>query len=212
MNFSDRTYPDIVRDLLTVLTGGTIAETHTIGATVPDLIHLDNRPVRRISHLQGQIQLGEELVDYRFSERDFELIGTEENPDERVAIRFRDRAQKPAPQTTLTVNYYPDRLKPTPITDVNVGSVSRTLIETLSRVMTSWGGTSSVTRRRLIFCILSIMGIRMIKPGPLLPIRRPNLKITPLSYSLSILMALAKNRMTSARTIKRDMFIVKPPI
>lgn len=133
MNFSDRTYPDIVRDLLTVLTGGTIAETHSIGATVPDLIHLDNRPVRRISHLQGQIQLGEELVDYRFSERDFELIGTEENPNERAAIRFRDRAQKPAPQTTLTVNYYPDRLKPTPITDVNVGSVSRTLIETMSR-------------------------------------------------------------------------------
>ncbi|MBV7335204.1 hypothetical protein KFU94_44585 [Chloroflexi bacterium TSY] len=133
MNFSDRTYPDIVRDLLTVLTGGTIAEVHAIGTTVPELIHLENRPVRRISHLQGQIELSGELVDYRFSEREFELVGTEQNPDDLVAIRFRERAQKPALQTTLTVNYYPDRLRPTPITDVNVGSVARTLIETLSR-------------------------------------------------------------------------------
>jgi uncharacterized phage protein gp47/JayE len=133
MNFADRTYLNIVRDLLTVLTGGTVAETHAIGAAVPDLIYLDNRPVRRISHLQGQIELGGELVDYRFTERDFELVGTEQNPDDLVALRFRERAQKPAPQTTLTVNYYPDRLRPTPITDVNVGSVARTMIETLSR-------------------------------------------------------------------------------
>ena len=133
MNIADRTYTDIVRDLLTVLTGGTVAETHSIGASVPELIHLENRPVRRISYLQGQIDLGDELVDYRFTERDFELVGSDENPDDFVALRFREQGQRPAAQTTLTVNYYPDRLRPTPITDVNVGSVARTLIETISR-------------------------------------------------------------------------------
>ena len=133
MNFDGRKYPDIVRDLLTHLTGGTVAETHIIGASVPDLIYLDNRPVRRVSYLQGKVQVGEELIDYRFTERDFELTGTDQNPDELVALRFRPRGQKPAPQTTLTVNYYPDRLRPTPVTDVNVGSVARTLIETMSR-------------------------------------------------------------------------------
>ena len=133
MNFSDRTYPDIVRDLLTVLTGGTVAEPHPIGAELPDLIHLDNRPVRRVSHLQGKLRNGDELIDYRFTERDFELVGTDANPNQFVAIRFRTRGQKPAPNTVLTVNYYPERLRPTPLTDVNVGSVTRTLIETMSR-------------------------------------------------------------------------------
>lgn len=133
MNLSDRTYPDIVRDLLTVLTGGTVAETHAIGASVPDLVHLDNRPVRRVSHLQGQVESGDELIDYRFTERDFELVGSDENPEEPVAIRFRERGAKPAPRSLLTVNYYPQRLRPTPLTDVNVGSVARTLIETVSR-------------------------------------------------------------------------------
>lgn len=135
MNFADRTYPDIVRDLLTVMTGGTIAETHDIGATGLDLIHLDNRPVRRVSHLEGQVLIGEELRPYRFTERDFELVGTDDDPDSLVALRFRERGVRPAPGTALTVNYYPERLRPTPLTDVNVGSVVRTLLETVSREM-----------------------------------------------------------------------------
>ncbi len=135
MIFADRTYPDIVRDLLTVLTGGTVAETHDIGQTVPDLIHLDNRPVRRISHLAGEILIGEETHPYRFTERDFELVGSDVDPDTPVAIRWRGRGARPAPGTALTVNYYPERLKPTPLTDINVGSAVRTLLETVSREM-----------------------------------------------------------------------------
>ncbi len=135
MSFTARTYPDIVRDLLTVMTGGTVAETHSIGAEVPEMLHLEQRPVARVSHLQGTIELGEDRVDYRFTERDFELVGEDDSPDELVAIRFRDRAPRPAPQSSLTVNYYPERLRPTPLTDVNVGGVARTLIETTAREM-----------------------------------------------------------------------------
>ncbi len=133
MKFSDRTFDAIVRDLLTVLTGGTVSEVHSIGDEIPSLIYLDNRPVKRISHLQGQIKVGDKLVDYRFSDRDFELVGSPENPSAPAAISFRLRGQKPAPGSTLVVNYYPARLRPTPITDINVGSVARTLIETISR-------------------------------------------------------------------------------
>jgi uncharacterized phage protein gp47/JayE len=133
MRFNDRTYPAIVRDLLTVLTGGTVAEVLEIGTDVPATIPLHNPPLRRISHLQGRIALGEELVDYRFTERDFELVGSDENPDELSAIRFREHGKKPAPYTELVVNYYPTRQKPTPLNDVNVGSVARTLIETMAR-------------------------------------------------------------------------------
>ncbi|WP_428264578.1 baseplate J/gp47 family protein [Haliangium sp.] len=133
MNFSDRTYPAIVRDLLTVLTGGTVAEVHQIGADVPTTVPLGDPPVRRISHVQGKIPLGEDTVDYRFTERDFELVASDDAPDTLSAIRFRDHGKKPAPNTELVVNYYPERRKPTPLTDVNVGSVTRTLLETISR-------------------------------------------------------------------------------
>jgi len=133
MNYSDRTYPEIVRDLLTVLTGGTIAEVHSIGPEPPDLIPLDHRPVRRVSHLEGKIAAGEKLLNHTFTERDFELVGTDQNPHQYVALRFRAKGRKPAPNTILTVNYYPERLRPTPLTDISVGSVVRTLLETVSR-------------------------------------------------------------------------------
>jgi hypothetical protein len=136
VNFAERTYPDIVRDLLTVLTGGTIQEVKEIGATAPELITLENHPVRRVSHLAGTVVVGrpgaERRVPYRFTEKDFDLVGTDANPVDKVAIKLR-KPHRLAPYSTLEINYYPERLKPTPITDVNVGSVARTLIETISR-------------------------------------------------------------------------------
>ena len=135
MNFSHRTYVDIVRDLLTTLTGGTVAEEHHVPLSGVELIPLYQQPVRRVSHLVGSIELGGEQVDYQFTERDFELVGTESNPNEYAAIRFRDGAHLPAPGSTLVVNYYPSRCRPTPLTDINVGSVTRTLLETVAREM-----------------------------------------------------------------------------
>src|SRR5215207_5280509 len=63
---------------------------------------------------------------------------------------------------------------------------------TLSRVIISCGGTSMVTVLRSILTILSTTGRRMKSPGPLgPPCTLPILKITPRSYSLTILMALS---------------------
>src|SRR5215203_3668590 len=72
---------------------------------------------------------------------------------------------------------------------------------TLSRVMISCGGTSMVTVLRSILTILSTTGRRMKSPGPLgPPCTLPILKITPRSYSLTILMALSMTAMTNIAT------------
>src|SRR5215217_6508028 len=73
---------------------------------------------------------------------------------------------------------------------------------TLSRVMISWGGTSIVTVLRSILTILSTTGRRMKSPGPLgPPCTLPILKITPRSYSLTILIALSTTETTNIATI-----------
>src|SRR5262245_42332341 len=60
---------------------------------------------------------------------------------------------------------------------------AETLIETLSRDMTSCGGTSIVPTRRSIFCMRSTNGMMKKRPGPRAPEKRPSRKITPRSYS-----------------------------
>src|SRR4030042_4943133 len=62
-----------------------------------------------------------------------------------------------------------------------------TLTGTLSLVITSCGGTSSVIVLKSTFTILSTKGIIKKIPGPFTPLNLPNLNNTPLSYSLSIL-------------------------
>lgn len=130
-----RPYPAIVRDLLTVLTGGTAREIIEVGPTVPDSVPLKTQPVRRVSFVEGTVEVGEKRIPYRFTEREFELVGSDRNPDDLIAIRFRPKARRPAPNSELIVNYYPVHRGRTPITDVNVGSVTRTLLETMAREM-----------------------------------------------------------------------------
>jgi uncharacterized phage protein gp47/JayE len=137
VTFTPRLYPEVVRDLLTTLTGGTVRESLTVppGDDPIPVLLLRDRPVRRVSHLTGRtrVRVGPPPVDidYRFTDADFELVSTSgdaANPD---AIRFRDRGRRPVPGTPLVVNYYPVQTRPVPLTDLNVGSVVRTLVETV---------------------------------------------------------------------------------
>src|SRR5829696_304834 len=83
---------------------------------------------------------------------------------------------------------------------------------TLSRVMTSWGGTSMVTVLRSILTILSIRGRRMKSPGPLgPPWTRPRRKITPRSYSLTTLMALSTTEATNIAMITTTITPIPTP-
>jgi uncharacterized phage protein gp47/JayE len=138
VSYVPRTYDAIVRDVLTTLTGGTVRETLTAPLAGPPVVleKLRNRPVRRISHLEGTAATGPApdapQIPYRFTDADFELVATGDSaePD---AIRFRPEGRSPVPGTPLTVNYYPVETPPVPVNDLNVGSVVRTLMETVSR-------------------------------------------------------------------------------
>jgi uncharacterized phage protein gp47/JayE len=139
MTYTPRTYPEIVRDVLTTLTGGTVRETVTVPAgedPVLVLAKLATRPVRRVSHLQGQVRVGAgtdaPVVDYRFTPADFELVSTD-GTGELDAIAFRPGGRRPVPLSEVTVNYYPVESGPTPLTDLNVGSVIRTVVESVAR-------------------------------------------------------------------------------
>src|SRR5215213_5481934 len=83
---------------------------------------------------------------------------------------------------------------------------------TLSRVIISWGGTSIVTVLRSILTILSTTGRRMKSPGPFgPPCTLPILKITPRSYSLTILMALNMTATTNIATITTTIAVIPTP-
>lgn len=132
MTFTAATYPDVVRDLLTWLTQGVVAEPHPVPSTGLTELRFGAGPVRRISHLSGAIQVDDRQVPYRFTDRDFELLADTGESGAFSGVRF-GRGKLPAPGSTLTVNYFPSRTGPVPLNDVAVGSVVRTLLETVAR-------------------------------------------------------------------------------
>jgi len=144
VSFVNRTFPDIVRDTLTTLTQGVAREIHRIDydpaarpLQVPDVVLL-RRPVRRVSAVEGFIQgptPEDEPVQYVFTLNDYELAPNPADPEDLSRIRFLPFGKKPANNTSLIVNYYPRTTDPTPITDLNVGSVARTLLEAVSKEM-----------------------------------------------------------------------------
>ncbi|MFN7963270.1 MAG: baseplate J/gp47 family protein [Thermoanaerobaculia bacterium] len=143
MSFLERSFPDVVRDVLTNLTQGVVGEAHRIDAydpkarplVLPEVV-LERRPVRRVSRVQGFIAAAEpdqEPIPYTFGLADYQLIPLSEGGQDFAKLRFLPFGKRPAPGTNLVVNYYPRSTDPTPITDLNVGSVARTLVEALSR-------------------------------------------------------------------------------
>jgi len=132
VTYVPRLYDEIVRDQLTTLTGGTVREELVMPAT-GDLPKLRNRPVRRVSHLDGQVagKDGKPLA-YTFGTADFVLVSSN-NDGNLDLIRFRDGGRRPIAGSTLVVNYYPIQTPPVPLTDLNVGSVVRTLVESVAR-------------------------------------------------------------------------------
>jgi len=142
VSFIDRTYPDIVRDVLTNLTQGITGEAHPIDydpnarpVQVPDLVLL-HRPVKRVSTVQGFIpgaKPDDLPLPYSFTLNDYELVGDPRDPQDVSRIHFVPFGRKPAPGTTVMVNYYPRTTDPVPVNDITVGSVVRTLLEAVSK-------------------------------------------------------------------------------
>ena len=136
MTFQARLYPDIVASLITTVTHGVVGEAVPVPPAVPDehLFFLSSRPVRRVSRVDG-VRVGPDgaEVRWRFTEEDWELVSSTGRPEELDALRFRPRRPRPAGGTVLTVSYWPRETPPLPLTDLTVGSVTRTLLETLAR-------------------------------------------------------------------------------
>ena len=136
MKFEPRLYPDIVRDLLVTLTGGTVREAVPVPVPAGDAVVLDrlaDRPLKRISHIEGFVERASAetgIAPYRFTTADFELIASD-GGDVLDAVRFRPEGRQPAQGTILTVSYYPDDIPTPPLTDLNIGSVTRTLMESV---------------------------------------------------------------------------------
>jgi uncharacterized phage protein gp47/JayE len=142
VSFLDRSYPDIVRDVLTNLTQGITGEAHRVEydpsvrpPQIPDIV-LQQRPVRRVSSVEGFIS-GATPDDppqpYSFTLNDYELISDPRDPKDVSRIRFLAFGRKPVSGTTVRVNYYPRTTEPVPVNDVSVGSVVRTLLEAVSK-------------------------------------------------------------------------------
>src|SRR5580658_4300852 len=82
-----------------------------------------------------------------------------------------------------------------------------TLTDTLSREMTSCFGTLSTTVRSSSFFICWIAGKTSRTPGPLTPVNRPSVNITPRSYSLRMRIELAINSSNMTTMTGNEMFI-----
>lgn len=149
MSLVDRTYPDIVRDLLTTLTGGVVAETQTV-IYAPDVlpqIALQQRPVKRVSFVRGTIAgrtPDDDPVPHVFSLTDYEVVSSSGASDSLDTIRFLPFGKRPVSGTDVVINYYPRSAAASPITDVNVGSVARTLLEAVATELASLYGQLNI--------------------------------------------------------------------
>ncbi|HEY1294529.1 MAG TPA: baseplate J/gp47 family protein [Chloroflexota bacterium] len=122
MSFRKRGFQEIVDDILTELTGGVVNESLTFrsdGAT--PAFELERTPVARITSVTGTVQ-GD---FHQFSDTDFQV-----SPD-RTGIRWL-QGTRPDDDSSFFVDYYPDDAR-SPVTDRNVGSVARTLVESIGR-------------------------------------------------------------------------------
>ena len=148
MSLVDRAYPDIVRDLLTTLTGGVVAETQTV-VYAPDAlpkVKLLQGPVKRVSFIAGKIAgrtPDAEPIPYVFGLTDYELVSSN-GGDKLDMIRFLPFGKRPVSGTTVIINYYPRTAAPSTITDVNVGSVARTLLEAVATEVASLYGQLNI--------------------------------------------------------------------
>ena len=191
MTYEPRRYDEIVRDLLTTLTGGTVAE--SLQAPAGDALvvpqKLRDRPVRRVSHLEGFVGTPERPVRYRFGAADFELVSTSGDPAQRDAIRFREGGRRPIPLTALTVNYYPVATPPAPVNDLSTGSVVRTLLETVAlELAVTYGHLARIydsafvdsAEGRSLEKVVALVGVRRLPTGhPVARVRFERRAATP---------------------------------
>ncbi len=123
MSLRRRTYPEVVDSMLTALTKGVSAESHPFppAAGGPPFAHaLERPPVARVISVYGR----RGGVPHRFrADVDYALDGQ--------TLVWQAGAQLPDDGSLVQVNYYPVDAEPV-LTDIQTGSVVRTLAEAMS--------------------------------------------------------------------------------
>ncbi len=122
MSFRRRTYPELMDNILTRLIGGIAAESYPFppaNSREPPFQHpLERPPVKKISSVYG-LRNG---TGYAFKQGvDFAL------EDEQILV-WADGGALPDKGSTFQVNYFSGATS-SPVTDIHVGSVARTLME-----------------------------------------------------------------------------------
>lgn len=121
MTFRRRTFPEVLDNLLTTITKGVAAESHPFPpeATSPLQHNLQQPPVADIISVygsrNGQPHIFRKDVDYQLVDRQ--------------VLEWKPGAELPDPDTLVSINYYPVAAQPV-LTDIQTGSVIRTLAET----------------------------------------------------------------------------------
>lgn len=125
MTFRRHTFPEVLDNLLTNITGGVAAEAHPFpppDSAGPPFEHsLQQPPAADVISVYGsrdsQPQLFRKDADYKLKDPQ--------------TLRWEEGAQLPDPGTVVYVNYYPKSSQPL-VSDLHVGSVVRTLAETVA--------------------------------------------------------------------------------
>lgn len=117
----ERPYQEIVDDILTAIVGGVVNE--PIIFDVKEDLYPLAEPAREIRGITGTLDRAhhsfQKEIDFLFSEGD-------------NAVVWQEAGDKPDDETTFYVDYF-RRESDSPLTDINVGSVTRTLSEAVGR-------------------------------------------------------------------------------
>lgn len=127
INLIERPYQEIVDDILTAIVGGVVNE--PIIFDVKSVLYALAQPALDVRSITGTIEIPEkpEPVHHTFQkEIDFLF-----NPD-RNAVVWQEGGRKPKDETTFYVDYFLPTSR-SPLNDINVGSVTRTLSEAIGR-------------------------------------------------------------------------------
>lgn len=165
MTFRRRTFPEVLDNLLTAITGGVSAESHPFPPPPPGDVHnLQQPPVGDIISVYGsrdsQPHLFRKNTDYK--------LGVDKR-----TLQWQEGAELPDPGTLILVNYYPASIAPV-VTDLYVGSVVRTLAESVALEMARLyaqlevvyqSGFIDTATGRSLDNVVSLLGVERVAGG-----------------------------------------------
>jgi hypothetical protein len=127
VQFYERSYQEVLDDILTALVGGIVNEPK-VYVKGQDTYPLDQPPVQGIRAIVGTVD-----ADGQGSEEWYTFIGNVDYElENEQSVRWRPEGTVPLNGTPFYVDYYRRDAKPA-LTDINVGSVVRTLAEAIGR-------------------------------------------------------------------------------